>query len=83
MNRPVNKRAIFLHLAKKHGLTMKQVEEAVNSQFQFVREVMKSDSLESVRIPFFGRFWVKDKRRQFLQKYGIRASKDTNAEAED
>ena len=76
MAKPVNKRAIYLQIAKDLGLTVKEVEEAVENQFRFVAATMASNTYAQVRLPFFGRFWVKPQRLKHLQKFGLRLPED-------
>lgn len=72
MAKPARKNEIIRRIALEEGLTKKQVEEAVNSQFHFVHKIMASDTFAQIRLPFFGRFWVKPSRLKFLQKFGKR-----------
>jgi nucleoid DNA-binding protein len=72
MSRPVRRKEIIRKVAADHGLKPTTVEEAVNSQFSYVKKVMKSDTFDQVRLPFFGRFWVKPSRLKWLQKFGKR-----------
>lgn len=68
MIKSVNKRAIFKDIARKLNVSMGEVELAVSSQFSFVREVMRKGDFEQVRLPFFGRFWVKPARKAYLDR---------------
>ena len=72
MARPVDKRKIYIQIAKQLGLKVSEVQEAAESQFSYVREVMKSDTFDQVRLPYFGRFWVKSGRLKYLQTFGKR-----------
>jgi len=72
MAKPARKNEIIRKIALDEGLTKQQVEEAVNSQFRFAHRVMASNTFAQVRLPFFGRFWVKPARLKFLQKFGKR-----------
>jgi nucleoid DNA-binding protein len=59
---------IIRDLAKKYDLSVKQVEEAVYSQFKFTTQVMKKGEFESVRLPYFGKFHVNPGRLKYLSK---------------
>jgi len=57
-----------MNLAKKYDLSMKDVDLVVSSQFSLVREVMRKGDFESVRLPYFGLFWVKPGRKEYMDK---------------
>jgi len=78
MAKPVHKKEIIRKIARELGLSIGEVEEAVDSQFHFVASVMKSDTFDQIRLPFFGRFWVKAQRLKHLQKFGKRMPEDTD-----
>tara|TARA_R100000458_G_C8203873_1_gene193534 strand:- start:199 stop:420 length:222 start_codon:yes stop_codon:yes gene_type:complete len=59
----------FIHLlATKYNLPLKKVEEIVNYQFKFVERVIKNGKFESVRLPYFGKFSVKQNRLKYINK---------------
>ena len=66
MIKEVNRRSIYSKIAKERGLSLKEVDLAVSSQFSFVRQIMKKGKFEQVRLPFFGRFWVKPARKKYM-----------------
>lgn len=72
MARAARKMEIIRQIADDTGLPIKEVVEAVDSQFKYVVEIMKNDTFDQVRLPFFGRFWVKPGRLKFLSKFGKR-----------
>ncbi len=72
MARIVDKRKIFVSIAKELGVSVRDVESAVDSQFRYVKRIFKSDTFAQVRLPYFGRFWVKPGRLKFLQRFGKR-----------
>lgn len=72
MPRKVNRRAIYREIANKHGLTVSEVEEAVKSQFYYVKQVMVDGLFEEVRLPYFGRFHVWKKQLQKIQEDAAR-----------
>ncbi len=55
-------------LATRYNLPLSKIEEIINYQFKFVGETMKKGKFESVRLPYFGKFHVKKKRLEYIQK---------------
>lgn len=53
---------LIAELAAKHGLSKKQVEDAVYSQSKLLRQVMEDGNNEGVRMPYFGVFEVSKKQ---------------------
>lgn len=66
MPKELDRRRIYRILARKYGITMHEVNLAVSSQFSLVRKVIKTGNFEQIRLPFFGRFWVKAARKRYL-----------------
>jgi hypothetical protein len=66
MIRQVNVKAIYAKIAKENDLDIHEVEAAARSQFAFVKKVMEEGKFEGVRLPFFGRFWVKPGRKEMM-----------------
>ena len=66
MPKELDRRRIYRILARKYGITMYEVDLAVGSQFSLVRKVIKAGNFEQIRLPFFGRFWVKAARKRYL-----------------
>ena len=64
-------------LANKYGLTTKEVEQAVNSQFKFVAKKIEEGNFSSVRLPYFGIF-----KPNMKQKAKYDAKDKTNAECD-
>lgn len=64
----MTKERIIRDLARKHQLTYKQVEEAVQSQFKCVAHVFKRGEAEAVRLPYFGKFSVSEYRLKKLKE---------------
>lgn len=64
----MTKEDIIKDLAKKHNLSYKQVEDAVQSQFKCVAHVFKRGKAESIRLPYFGKFFVSDYRLKKLKE---------------
>lgn len=64
----MTKTEIIQKLAKKHNLTYKQVEDAVQSQFKCVAHVFKRGEAEPIRLPYFGKFDVSPYRLKKLKE---------------
>lgn len=72
MDSPTYKK-IVRDLATKYGISYIEAKEAVNSQFIMTAEVMKSADRKKcdfkfIRLPLFGKFWIKPKRIEYLKK---------------
>ena len=63
-----DKKVIIQILATKYNLPLKKVEEIVNHQFKFVEQIMKKGDFDSIRLPYFGKFSVKPKRVEYINK---------------
>jgi|TARA_R110002073_G_scaffold83997_5_gene200148 nucleoid DNA-binding protein len=63
-----NKDEIIYKLATKYNLPISKVEEIVNFQFKFVRNIMKSGSFDAIRLPYFGKFSAKKERIKHINK---------------
>ena len=71
---------IINKLAEEYDLHKDEVREAVMHQFRFIRKVMKKGKYESVRLRYFGKFHVNQKRLEHVQnKYG----KSSRSSSED
>ena len=53
-------------VAKELGLSFKTVRTIVDSQFEYVKVVMESDSFDSIRLPYLGVFKSKPKEVQMI-----------------
>lgn len=68
---------IYTEVAEKHGITIKEVEEIVTSQFMLVRKVMNEgiknepESFKSVQLTHLGKFAV---RKYKLEEYKRKAN---------
>ncbi len=66
MSKKVNK--IIKHLSLKHNIPSKDIEDAVNSQFLFVKKIIESatkdeeETFKTVKLLSFGKFLVKKNR---------------------
>jgi len=63
-----NKVEIIYYLANKYNMPLSKVEKIVNSQFKYVSEIVKEGNFETVRLPYFGKFSVKQKRVEYINK---------------
>jgi nucleoid DNA-binding protein len=63
-----NKKEIVQLLATKHNLPLKTVTEIVEYQFKYVTKVMKQGNFDTVRLPYFGKFSVKQGRVDYIKK---------------
>ena len=59
---------IIEHLAYKYNLSVEEVEEIVNHQFKYIEKIMKDGKFETIRLPYFGKFSVKQKRVEYINK---------------
>lgn len=64
----MKKEDIIKHLARKHNISYKQVEEAVDSQFKCVAHVFRRGRAEDVRLQYFGKFNVSPKRLKKIKE---------------
>lgn len=75
--------SIINKIALDNDLDPLEVRKAVNSQFRFVKKVISyvdkedwdTEGLEypQVRLPYFGRFYVKGKRAKHVKKFSEKA----------
>lgn len=56
---------IYKEVAKEYKVSPKQVEECVKIVGKFVADTIKKGAFESVKIPYFGTFQVKEKSLQW------------------
>lgn len=49
---------LYKKLAEEYGTTVEEIRSIVDSQFEFLRKTIEHGAFNSVRIPFFGRFYV-------------------------
>lgn len=64
-----SKKTIIQKIATKHNISLQKVEEVVNYQFKYVSKIMKEGNFESIRLPYFGKFHVKEGRIKNIEKY--------------
>ncbi len=63
-----NKKLIIYYLANKYDLPLSKIEQIVNHQFKYLEKTMKEGKFETVRLPYFGKFSVKAKRKEYIDK---------------
>ena len=63
-----NKREIIHYLASKYNLPLGKIEEIVDSQFKFVKNVMIKGDFDSIRLPYFGKFSVNPNRVKHINR---------------
>ncbi len=61
-------KTIIQKLANKHDLPLNKIEEAVMYQFKYASDVIRAGNFEQVRLPFLGKFHVKQGRLKYIQK---------------
>lgn len=81
MGNPITKDRIIDRLSRKYSLSKSKIEEAVDSQFKFVTEVMRKGEFESVRLRFWGVYKVKPYRlKKVKERHENDEEKDTDKE---
>ena len=78
-----NLRAIVKDISLRSGLPMATVDHILHYQFGFLRDLMKSGSLKSIRLKYFGILGVKPGRKNFLQKNIPRFYENSKTESEE
>lgn len=63
-----NKKLIVYYLANKYNLPLSKIEEIIGHQFKYIAEIMKKGDFETIRLPYFGKFSVKSKRVDHINK---------------
>ena len=63
-----NKEELIYSLANKYDLPLKKVKQLIEYQFKFVEKIMKKGNLDSIRLPYFGKFTVNPKRVKHITK---------------
>lgn len=64
----VDRQELYNEIAKELGVRPEKVEEVVRHEFKFVKKVMARGNYNSVRLPRFGIFEVKEKRLKNMQR---------------
>jgi len=63
-----SKKEIIQLIATKYNLPLKEVAEIVEHQFKYISKIMKQGDFETVRLPYFGKFSVKQGRIDYIEK---------------
>ena len=63
-----SKKVLIQTLASKYNLPLSTVEDIINSQFRYVAKIIEEGNLDSIRLPYFGNFWVKKGRVDCVTK---------------
>jgi len=63
-----NKEEIIYYLSNKYDIPIYLVRKIVNFQFKFVSKQMKKGDLDSIRLPYFGRFSVNKNRLKHIKR---------------
>ena len=65
---PVANEELYKRVAAKTGVSPKQVEELVMSVSKFINTTIKRGAFETVMVPGFGKFKIKEKQVQKLEQ---------------
>ncbi len=71
-----DKKIIIQILANKYNLSLKKVENIVNSQFKFVEKIMNQGNFDSVRLPYFGKVSVNPNRIKHITNLNEKRKKE-------
>lgn len=83
MARRVQIDEIEKHIADLHGLTQKEVSDVWRSQFALVERTIEEGDFEGVRLPYFGKFYVRAGRVDHINRAVEAANKKNVRKAED
>jgi len=53
------KRSVCEEILEENGGTLKEIENIVESQFEFLRKTMERGEFSQVRLPYLGKFHVR------------------------
>lgn len=81
MARPVPRKELEEGVARDLGLPLTEVRLAVWSQFMGVAETIKEGKARQIRLPLFGRFYVKAARLEARMR-SINKAKETRKQNE-
>lgn len=56
------KREICIEIVEENGGSLDEIENIVESQFEFLRKTMERGDFSQVRMPYLGKFYVKPQR---------------------
>ena len=63
---------IIREVAKQEGVAVKEVEQIVSFQSQYLRHVMTNSGFEGLRLPYVGRFLASPKAIQYINNKPLR-----------
>ena len=63
-----DKKIIIYYLANKYNLPLSKIEQIVNYQFKYIEKIMKEGNFDTIRLPYFGKFSVKQARVDYINK---------------
>ena len=64
----MDKRLIIYKLANKYNLSLGKIEQITGYQFKVLEKIMKKGNFDTIRLPYFGKFSVKQKRIDYINK---------------
>lgn len=75
----VDKKELYQQLAHKYNLSIKEIEKAVSSQFNFVNNMIRNGEQANTRVPFFGLFEERFRNIEKQQEYRKKINEDIEA----
>ena len=66
--RDLDRRKLYREVARQHNLLISEVEKIVETQFEFLSDVIRKGELEAVRLPKLGLFHVKAGRIRHIEQ---------------
>jgi len=64
----MDKDLIIYKLANKYNLPLSKIKQIVEYQFGYVNKIMKEGNFDTIRLPYFGKFSVNNKRVKHINK---------------
>lgn len=64
----MKEKIIIQKLASKFNLPLAKIEEIVYHQFKYTAKIMKEGNFQSIRLPYFGKFYAKKSRIAYLNE---------------
>ena len=66
-----NKRVLCKEIVEENGGSLREVEEVIESQFEFLKGAMEEGAFSQVRFPYLGKFYVKPGRLSYINNAPI------------
>ena len=66
-----NKRTICRDIMETNVGSLREIEEIVESQFEFLKGAMEEGAFSQVRFPYLGKFYVKPGRLSYINNAPI------------